>query len=94
MNNIIARLLGIGKVIWEFFLPILRTSLQSTLTALLPIALDVVKSMASSGKNGTEKREAAVRQLQTIAVAEGINAAESAVRLAIELAVTKMKSEA
>lgn len=93
MNNIIARILGVGKVIWEFLVPIIKTSLASTLTALLPIALEVVASLATSGKNGTEKRETAVKQLQQIAVAEGIHAAESAVRLAVEMAYTKLKSE-
>lgn len=93
MNTLLARMLGIGKTLWEFFLPILRTSLESTLSALLPIALDVVSSLASSGRSGAEKREAAVRQIQQIAVAQGLVAAESAVRLALELAVTKLKSK-
>jgi len=93
MHHLIARLLGIGKYLWEFLSPILKSSAGSALTAILPIAADVVRTLAANGRPGAEKREMAVRQIQQIAIAEGISAAESVVRSAIELAVLRMKSE-
>lgn len=93
MNTLLARLAGIGKTLWDFLAPIIRNAASNMLAELLPIALDVVASLASTDRSGAQKREAAVAEVTRVAVATGVRAAESTVRLAIELAVARLKSE-
>lgn len=91
--RIIASLTGASRPLVELILPILRDSANNILAEIAPIALDVVKSLADSPHAGDQKREAAARQIQTIAVAEGIKASTNIVNLAIELAVQNIKSK-
>jgi hypothetical protein len=89
--RILARLLGLSKEYIAFLLPVLQDSVANLLSQLAPIALEVVKSLADSPHSGAMKREAAIRQVQSLAVAEGIRASSNAVNAAIEIAVLNLK---
>jgi hypothetical protein len=91
--KILIRLTGASKQLLDLILPILRDSAAQLLASLAPLALEVVKSLAESPHSGAQKREAALREIQTRAVAEGIKASTSAVNLAIELAVQNLKTK-
>ena len=88
--KILGWLSGSTKVVFQFLLPILADNTAKLLAALLPIALDVVTSLADSDKTGAEKRAAAVDAIKAQAIQSGINFTASAVNLAVELAVQKM----
>lgn len=90
--RIIATLTGASKTLVDFILPILQSSASNLLSDLAPIALDVVKSLAEGQQTGAQKREAAVRQVQSLAMAEGVRASTNLVNLAVELAVQNLKS--
>ena len=89
--RLLAKLTGASRDLIELLLPILRDSASRLLAQLAPIALEVVKSLADSPHSGSQKRDAAVQQIQALAVAEGIRASTSAVNLAIELAVANLR---
>jgi hypothetical protein len=89
--RILARLLGLSKGYIAFLMPILQDSAANLISQLAPIALEVVKSLADSPHSGAMKREAAIRQVQSLAVAEGIRASSNAVNAAIEIAVLNLK---
>lgn len=89
--KVLARLLGLSKEYVTFLMPVLQDSAARMLAALAPIALEVVKSLAESPQNGAQKREAAFRQVQGLATAEGIRAGSAAINTAIELAVLNLK---
>ncbi len=82
---------GVSRTVAEFIAPLLAQSLASLLEALAPIAIDVVASLADSGKTGEEKRRIAQDQIKTIAIAEGVRATSRAVNIAIELALEKLE---
>jgi hypothetical protein len=91
--NALAWLTGASKTLIAFLLPILATGTAELLAALLPIALDVVTSLADSPKTGAEKRAAAVDEIKAQALQAGIKATASAVNLAVELAVAKLNEK-
>ena len=91
--KILIRLTGASKQLLELILPILRDSAAKLLAELAPIAIEVVRSLADSPHSGQQKREAALREIQTRAVNAGIRASTSAANLAIELAVQNLKSK-
>ena len=88
--KILGWLSGASKVVFTFVLPILEDETAKLLAALLPIAMDVVMSLADSPKTGAEKRAAAVDAIKAQAIHAGIDATASAVNLAVELAVQRM----
>lgn len=89
--KVLARLLGLSRQYVSFLMPVLQDSAARMLASLAPIALDVVKSLAESPHSGEQKREAAFRQVQGLAMAEGIRAGSAAINTAIELAVLHLK---
>ena len=93
MKSLIAKFLGITNSIWNFYGPLLRQMVISGTGALLPIALDIVRSLADSNRTGGQKREEAVKTLKVRAVAEGISATESLIRWTIESAVQRIRLE-
>jgi hypothetical protein len=93
MKTLLAKLLGLTRAILDFYAPILRELLASGMAALLPIALEIVVSLANKNMSGAEKREAALEKLRSAALREGIAATESLLRLTVESAVTKLKTE-
>jgi hypothetical protein len=88
----ISTITGASKSVIEFIIPILRDSASSLLKELLPIALEVVSSLLTSNKSGSEKREIAIEKIKAAALREGINASNRTVNLAIELALSKLKA--
>jgi len=91
--KILMRLTGASKQLLELILPLLADTAAKLLADLAPIALEVVRSLADSPHSGAQKREAALREIQTRAVNAGIRASTSAVNLAIELAVQNLKAK-
>ena len=89
--NTLAWLTGASRTLIGFLIPILADSTARLLEGLLPIALEVVRSLAETPKSGEEKKREAVRQIQVLALNEGIRAGTRAVNLSIELALAKLK---
>ena len=89
--NTLAWLTGASKTVIAFLLPILATGTAQLLTALLPIALEVVAGLADSDKTGAEKRAKAADEIKAAAIQAGIAASTRAVNLAIELALQKLE---
>lgn len=89
----LALLTGASKSVLNFILPILKDSASKLLADLLPIALEVVGSLVDSKESGDEKRKLAFARIETAAKARGIEAANSVINLAIELAVQKAKEK-
>lgn len=84
---------GLPSKIWDFYAPILKELLAAGISALLPLALEIVRQLADTSKTGNQKREAAVKSLTQAAIDQGIVASESLIRFTVESAVQKMKSE-
>ena len=91
--KILMKLTGASRQLIDLILPLLADSAARLLAELAPIALEVVKSLADSPHSGQQKREAALREIQTRAVNAGIRASTSAANLAIELAVQNLKAK-
>ena len=91
MKSFFAKLAGIPAMLWNFYAPILKELLASSVSALLPIALEIVESLADTNKTGSQKREAAVKKLSTEARRYGIKASESLIRFTVESAVQRYK---
>jgi hypothetical protein len=89
--NTLAWLTGASKTLISFLLPILASGTSQLLTALLPIALDVVAGLADSDKTGAKKRAKAADEIKAAAIQAGIAASTKAVNLAIELALQKLE---
>lgn len=92
MKNLLAKLMGIGASVWNFYSPILRSLFTSGASALLPVALDIVRSLADTSKTGEQKRENAVIKLRGQAVMMGIDASEALIRFTVESAVQRMRA--
>jgi len=93
MKSLLAKILGLTTAIWNFYAPLLRQLALNGTGALLPLALDIVRSLAESDQSGAEKREEAVSALKAAAIHQGIAATESLIRWSIESAVQRMKTE-
>ena len=79
-------LTGFGHSLWAFLEPIVISETGALLNKLLPIALGIVTEIAKTGDLPNAKRDAAFTQLQSAAVAAGIDAGNSVLNAAIELA--------
>ena len=86
----ISTITGASKSVIEFIIPILRESATSLLKEVLPIALEVVSSLITSDKSGSEKRKIAADKIKDVAIKEGINVSNRTINLAIELALSKL----
>ena len=86
-------LTGASRAVLEFLLPILADSASRLLADLLPIALEVVESLDDEKGTGREKRDWAVAQVRTAARRGGIAAGASAINLAVEMAVARLRAE-
>ena len=83
-------LTGASKSVLEFIIPILKDSTANILKALLPIAVEVVSSLADSSASGDEKRKIAGEKIKQAAISEGVDASSRAINLAIELALANI----
>lgn len=93
MKSLLAKIWGITTSVFNFYLPILKELVASSVAALLPLALEIVQSLADTNKTGAQKREAAVKKLTQVALSNGIHASESLIRFTVESAVQKIKTE-
>ena len=93
MKAFIARILGTTRNILSFYAPLLSGLVATGMSALLPIALEVVKNLAQTDKSGAEKRDEAISILRQTAIRQGISATESLIRFTIESAVQRIKFE-
>jgi hypothetical protein len=91
MKSFFVKIWGITSNVFNFFLPVLREIASSSAAILLPIALEIVRSLADTNKTGAQKREAAVKKLSLAARKQGVSASESLIRFAIEAAVQRYK---
>jgi hypothetical protein len=93
MKAFFARLAGIPLAVWNFYAPILKATAASGLTELLPLAMEVVAMLAMSGKSGADKRAEAIVKITDAAQRQGVAVTENLVRLTIEAALTRLKSD-
>jgi hypothetical protein len=93
MKAFFAKILGITQSIWNFYGPLLRQLAITGTGILLPIALEIVRSLATTDKSGAEKREEAVSALKNASIKQGVEATESLIRFTIESAVQRMRLE-
>ena len=91
MKNLLAKLLGLPASILSFYAPLFRQLVVTGTSALLPLALEIVSSLAESNKTGAQKRTEAVNSLKKAALAQGITATESLIRFTVESAVQRIK---
>ncbi len=91
MKNILAKLMGVSASVWNFYAPLLRALFVTGASALLPIALEVVRNLAQTDKSGSEKREEAVSILKQAATRQGLSVTESIIRFTVESAVQRMR---
>ena len=91
MKTFIAKILGISASVWNFYAPLLKALFVTGASALLPIALEVVRNLAQTDKSGAEKREEAVSVLKQAAVKQGLSVTESIIRFTVESAVQRMR---
>ena len=93
MKTLLVKLLGITSALWNFFAPVLRKIVADGASELLPLALDIVKSLAGAKISGPEKFNLAVGRLKEAAYVEGIEASTSLIRFAVEAAVQRLNAE-
>ncbi len=91
MKTFIAKILGVSASVWNFYAPLLKALFVTGASALLPIALEVVRNLAQTDKSGAEKREEAVSILKQAAVKQGLSVTESIIRFTVESAVQRMR---
>lgn len=84
---------GTSVKLYEFLEPILKDESAKLLEALLPIALGVVASLATSPKSGSEKLNEATEQVKSLAIGAGLTVTTTLVQTAIQLALSNLKSK-
>ncbi len=94
MKALVLRILGIAGDVWNFYAPLLRNLFAGAAQALLPVALDIVRSLADADISSAQKREMAVARLRDAAVDYGVDASEAFIRFTVESAVQRMRAEA
>lgn len=79
--------------LWEFLKPIIKILMSEAGKALAEAAQVAVKTVAEnlSGKGNGEKQQTAFRLIESTLKQKGIELGASAINMAIELAVQKMK---
>jgi len=92
MKTILSRILGVSKALIEFIWPLITKQAGASLAILLPIAYEIVKNLAKNDNiSNSQKREEAFDQLYSVAKKEGMQAKDSLINLAIEMAVNVLK---
>lgn len=87
LHSLLARLLGISKTLWEFFAPFLRENVAQILTVLLPIAVEVVRSLDADPRSNDDKRREAIKRLGREAQIEGLRVTEGLLAYVVEHAL-------
>lgn len=92
MKNIVSKILGVSKSFIDFIWPIITKQAGTSLAILLPIAFKIVKDLAANGGlSNSQKRQEAFKQLAKETKQQGIEAGDSLLNLAIEMAVSVLK---
>lgn len=77
--------------VWEFIKPIAAVLLKEGGKVLAQLALEAVKEFSTTDMRNDQKRDAAYDKVSRSLRTAGIEFGESAIRLAIEMAVSKIK---
>lgn len=93
MKQLLAKFWGLTSSVINFYLPVLKELVANSVEDLLPIAIEIVGSLAETKKTGTQKRDIAVKRLSKAASDAGIFASESLIRFTVESAVQKLKTQ-
>lgn len=92
MKAIVSKILGVSKSFVDFIWPLVTKQVAVSLATLLPIAYQIVKELAKSNNlNNSQKREEAFKQLVKETKKQGLEAGDSLLNLAIEMAVNVLK---
>jgi len=91
MNALFAKIAGISVALWQFYIPLLREIFTTGAAVLLPLALDVVRTLNKTDLPGGAKRDQALLSLKREAAHQGIKASESLLRWTVESAVQRVK---
>ncbi|MDP9291624.1 MAG: phage holin, LLH family [Verrucomicrobiota bacterium] len=90
--RLFARLTGLSVSVWNFIEPVLVKSGKSFLETALPVALEIVAHLSVQNLSSADKRNIALRSLRVELTKAGIEAADHALNLAVELAYSKLKA--
>ena len=92
MKTIVAKILGVSKSFLNIIWPLLTKQLGTSLAVVLPIAVGIVRELAKNNNiSNSEKRQEAFNKLSGAVKNEGIQAGDSLLNLAIEMAVNILK---
>jgi hypothetical protein len=92
MKAIVSKILGVSKSFIDFIWPLVTKQVAVSLATLLPIAYQIVKELAKNNNlNNSEKRQEAFNQLANETKKRGLQAGDSLLNLAIEMAVNVLK---
>ena len=92
MKAVVSKILGVSKSFIDFIWPLVTKQVAVSLATLLPIAYQIVKELAKNNNlNNSEKRQEAFNQLVNETKKQGLEAGDSLLYLAIEMAVNVLK---
>ena len=96
-DNIWDGILAFLKDAYEWALPVVKATLQRLVSGggamLMDAALAAVKAAEETGKSGDEKWEMAFNAVKGTVESEGREVVNSAINLAIEMALAKMQQK-
>lgn len=84
---------AVSSDVWQYIKPMVVLLLTTVGKELMAAAIAAVTKAAKSGLSNSAKREMAYQQIRSDMVAAGYQAAESAINLALEMAVQKIKEK-
>lgn len=97
LDQILDAILGFLKDAYEWVLPIFKASLKLLIkgggATLIDMASNAVKAAEQPGLTGDQKYDMAFEAVKQTFENEGREVVKSAINLAIEMAVAKMKAE-
>jgi hypothetical protein len=92
MKAIVSKILGVSKSFVDFIWPLVTKQVAVSLATLLPIAYQIVKELAKNNNlSNAEKRQEAFNQMVSETKKQGLQAGDSLLNLAIEMAVNVLK---
>lgn len=96
-KNLLLKMLGFGKTLIAFLIPIVAKHTASLIDAALPIASEIVASFEVSNAAGSAKRDLAVTRLRAALVTEGhataTDLSASTLNWLVETALQKLRAE-
>jgi hypothetical protein len=79
--------------IWTLIKPVITLLLSSVVSQALPMALEIVESLATKDLTNTEKRNEAFKQISDKLAEDGHTLTTSVINLVIECAVQALKAK-